>query len=117
MQTVICFALHVPGRVPRQHVDLALLQLGKALTCIERNKLDLGRVVEDRRRDRTAEIDVEAGPVFLLVGERETGQTRIDTAKHGPCSAFAQGSWLISFIGDRRRGDGDRDDAPKHKTG
>jgi len=40
-----------------------------------RNELDLAGIVEDRRRDRPAQIDVEAAPVAIAVRDRETEQS------------------------------------------
>ena len=39
------------------------LQRGEAILGRQRHELDLGRIVEDGRRDRPADVDVEAGPV------------------------------------------------------
>ena len=58
-----------PGRVARQDVDLARLQRGEALLRGERHVLDLLGVAEDRRGDGAADVDVEAGPLALAVGD------------------------------------------------
>src|SRR4029077_13105442 len=39
----------------------------------ERRELDLGRIIQHRGRERAAEIDVEAGPVALVI---RTGKSR-----------------------------------------
>ncbi len=62
-------ARHRPGGVAREHVDLARLQRGEALLGVERGVLHLGGVAEDRRGDRLAVVDVEAGPVAVGVGD------------------------------------------------
>ena len=64
-----------------RHVDCLALEGVEALARSERHELDLGRVVEDRRRERTAEVDVEAGPVALFVLDRETGDSLTDAAE------------------------------------
>ena len=67
-------ARHGPGGVAGQHIDLARLQRREAIGGSERHELDFGRVVEDRRRDGAAEIDVKTGPVALRIGDAEAGQ-------------------------------------------
>ena len=69
-----------PGRVARQHVDLARLQRGEAVLGGERRELDLGRVAEDRRRDGAAIVDVEARPFALVVRRGEAGEAGVDAA-------------------------------------
>ena len=69
-----------PGRIAGEHVDLARLQRGEAIRRGERNELDLGRIIEDRRRDGAAELDVEAGPVAFVVRIGEAGQALADSA-------------------------------------
>ena len=74
-----------PGGVARQHVDFAGLQRREAVLGRQRHELDLGRIVEDGRRDRAADIDVEPGPVALVVGRREARQALADAAgQHAP---------------------------------
>src|SRR4029077_14976763 len=73
-------ARQCPGGVARQHVDLARLQRGEAILGRQRHELDLGRIVEDGRRDRPADVDVEAGPVTLVVRGREARQALADAA-------------------------------------
>ena len=69
-----------PGRVAGQHVDFARLQRGETVLRRQRHELDLVGVVEDRGRDRAAEIDVEAGPLALRVRQAEAGQRAVGTA-------------------------------------
>ena len=69
-----------PGGVAGQHVDLARLQRGEAVLRGQRHELDLGRIVEDRRRQRLAEIDVEAGPAALRVRQAEAGERAVRAA-------------------------------------
>ncbi len=69
-----------PGGVARQHVDVAGLQRGEAVLRGQRDELHLGRIVEDRGRERAAEIDIEAGPVALRVGQAETAERAVGAA-------------------------------------
>ena len=69
-----------PGGVARQHVDLAGLQRGETVLRCQRYEFDFGRVVENRRRDGAAEIDVEAGPIALRIGQAEARQRAVAAA-------------------------------------
>ncbi len=69
-----------PGGVARQHVDLAGLQRREAILRRQRHVFDLGRVVENRRRDGAAKIDVEAGPIALRIGQAEARQRTVAAA-------------------------------------
>ena len=69
-----------PGGVAGQHIDLARLQRGEAVLRGQRHELDLGRVVEDRRRQRLAEIDIEPGPAPLRVRQAEAGERAVRSA-------------------------------------
>jgi len=69
-----------PGGVAREHVDLARLQGGEAVLGGERHELDLLRIVENRRGDGAAEVDVETGPVALGVGQAEAGKPGVAAA-------------------------------------
>ena len=60
-----------PGRGAGEHVDLAGLQRDEAVLARQREIGRLGRVVEDRGRERTADIGVEALPDAGLVLQRE----------------------------------------------
>ena len=73
-------ARHRRGRVAGQDVHLARLERGEAVLGGERNEANLGRVVEDGGRDGAAEIDVEAGPVALRVGQAEAGEAGVRAA-------------------------------------
>ena len=89
------------GRIARENIDLAALQLLEAFVGVERNEFGLFRIVEDRRRHRAAEIHVETCPVALLVANREAGQAGTDAAQHfAPPHRPFQGSRIISFIAD-----------------
>ena len=79
-QTERGVAAHRPRRVARQDVDFAGLQRGEALLGRKRREFHLGRVVEDSRGKRPAEIDVEAGPVVLFIRETEADEARIAAA-------------------------------------
>ena len=59
-------ALCGPRRVADQHVDLTGLQCGEAVVGFYVDRHRRGRVTEDRRRDRAAEVDVE--PDVLTAG-------------------------------------------------
>ncbi len=61
-----------PGRVAREHVDLARLQRREALLGVERRVLDLGRVTQEGRSHRPAQVDVEARPVVVRDRPRRT---------------------------------------------
>jgi len=74
------FPRHRPGRVARQHVDLARLQRGKPRGGIERRERHFCRVAEDRRRHGAANIHVKAGPCILVVHAGEAKQSLADTA-------------------------------------
>ena len=69
-----------PGRIARQHVDLAGLQGGEAILRGQRHELDLGRIVEDRRGDGAAKINVETGPIALRIGQAEARQRPVGAA-------------------------------------
>src|SRR4029077_17107461 len=69
-----------PGGIARQHIDLARLQGGKAVLGGQRHELDLGRVIEDRRRYGPAEADAEARPIALRVGQAEASKRSIGAA-------------------------------------
>ena len=74
-----------PGCVARQHVDFTRLKRREAIFRRQRNELDLGGVVKDRSGDRTADVDVEASPVALVVRRRKARQPLADaTGQHAP---------------------------------
>ena len=56
------------------------MQGGEAILRGQRNEFHLGRIVEDRGRDRAAIIDVETGPVALRVGQAEAGEIAVGAA-------------------------------------
>ena len=117
IQIVVCLARHAPCRVTRENIDLAALQFLEALIGVERNELCLLRIVEDRRRHRAAEIDIEAGPVALVVGDREARQAFIDAAQHFAApDRPLQGPRVISFIGDGGGRDRDCDRQPDQEA-
>ena len=101
IEVVIGLARHAPGRIAGEDVDLAALQLLEAFAGVERNEFRLLGIVEDGRGHRAAEIDVEAGPVALVVGDREAGQALVDAAQHfaaadGPLQRLG----VVAFVGD-----------------
>ena len=63
-----------------KHVDLAGLQRREAVGGGQRHELDLGRIVENGRRDGAAEIDVKPGPIALRIGHAEAGQLAVGAA-------------------------------------
>ena len=73
-------ARHGRGRVAGQHVHLARLERREAVLGGERDEANLGRIVEDRRRDGAAEIDVETRPVALGVRQAESGEAGVRAA-------------------------------------
>ena len=74
------FPRHRPGRVARQQVDLARLQRRKARGRIERRERHFRRIAKNRRRHRTADIDVKAGPGVLVVHAGKPQQPLADAA-------------------------------------
>ena len=93
-------AAHRPGGVARQDVDFTRLQRREALLGGQRRELHLRRIAENGGGDGAAEIDVHAGPVVLLVGDREADQALAHAALHeallahvvqraGTCAAVA----------------------------
>ena len=69
-----------PGGVAHQHIDLSRLQGRKAVLRRQRHEFDLLGIVENGGRHGAAEIDVEAGPVALRVGQAETCQRTVAAA-------------------------------------
>ena len=77
---IVAFATHRPGRIARQHVDLFVLQDIEPVRVRDRHVLHLRGIVEDHRRQRAAEIDVEARPLTLVVLDREALEALVDAA-------------------------------------
>src|SRR6185312_3790220 len=77
---VIALAPQRPGRIAREDVDLLVLKRAEPLLGREGRVLHLRRVVEDRRRERAAEVDVEARPLALVVLDREALEALVDAA-------------------------------------
>ena len=69
-------------RVTGDDVDLPRLEGDEALLRGGRREFHFLRVAEHGDRDRLAEIDVEAGPLALAVGEGEARQAGVDRALH-----------------------------------
>src|SRR5262249_36888872 len=116
-EVVVELARHAPGRVAREDVDLPALQLLETLVGVERYELRLGRIVEDGGGHRAAEIDVEASPVALVIGDGEAGQALVDAAQHfaAPHRAL-QGAGVIHFVNDGQGADQDRDREPDQQA-
>jgi len=68
------------GGVARQQVDLARLQHRPALLHRGRRVLDLGGVAQHGGGERAAIVDVEPGPLTLVVGEGEARQAKMHAA-------------------------------------
>src|SRR6185437_8479779 len=69
-----------PGGVADQDVDLARSQDRRPVLGVDRQIFDLVRIVEDRRGDRFAFVDVEALVYALAVRQAEAGEPRIGAA-------------------------------------
>ena len=69
-----------PGGIAGEHVDVARLQRREAVLGGERDELYLVRIVEDRGRDRAAEVDVEPGPGALRIRQAEARQLPVRAA-------------------------------------
>ena len=99
---VVALATHRPGRIARQHVDLLVLQRVEP-----RSEADSGTyctfdgIVEDRRRERPAEIDVEARPLAIGVLARKALQARVDAADER--AAILDGLERLGLGGDAER--------------
>ncbi len=76
-QALADFARKSPCRVVRQNIDFARLQRGETVLGGENDEFHLRRIIEDRRRNGAAEIDVEASPVACVIGQAESRETRI----------------------------------------
>jgi hypothetical protein len=101
IQVIGGLARHAPGRVARENVHLSVLQFLEAFAGIEGYEFCLLRIVEDGGGHRAAEIDIESGPVALVVRDREAGQALVDAAQHfaAPDRPF-QGACVVAFVGD-----------------
>src|SRR5262249_54499306 len=69
-----------PSGVAGQDIDLTGLQSRKAILGREGHELDLLGIVEHRRCDRLAEVDVETAPFPLRVGKAEAGKRAVAAA-------------------------------------
>jgi hypothetical protein len=117
IEIVVGLARHAPCRVTREDVDLAALQFLEAFAGVERDEFRLLGVVEDRRGHRAAEVDVEAGPVALVVGDREAGQPLVDATQHftaadGPLQRLG----VVTLVGDGNSRDRDCDSQPDQEA-
>src|SRR5690606_14204215 len=98
-----------PGGVVRQDVDLAGLEGREAVLGVGRAELDLSRIAEYRRRERAAEVGVDATPAPLAVGSREALQADVDRT--------AQAAARLDGV-ERRAGVlAPRDGEGQHKSG
>ena len=77
----VVVAAEGPGRVADQKVDFARSQRGEAGFARGRDELDLGRVTQNSGGNGTAQIDVKAGPVVVVIRSTKAGQTGVGTAK------------------------------------
>src|SRR6185369_114810 len=76
-------ALQGDGGVVRQQIDLTRLQRREALLRGQWHVFDLLRLAEDRGRDGTADIDVQADPLALAVGHGEARDAGRHAADYG----------------------------------
>src|SRR5690606_21575625 len=97
-------AVHRPGCITGEKVDLIVLQRRKPLHGRKRRELNLGAVaVEHRCCNRAAEVDVKALPFTIVALEAESRKARIDAAAHG-----ASALDIVQCRGTRRQsGHGD----------
>ena len=79
-QPVLGLARHGPGRIAGEEIDLARLQHVETLGGRDRHVFDLAGIAEDRGRDRTAEVDIEARPLSGGVGDAEAEKALVDAA-------------------------------------
>jgi hypothetical protein len=70
------------GRVAHHDVDFARLHGGEALLRGERLVFHLVGIAEDRRRHRAADVDRQALPLALAVGQHEARGAEADAAGH-----------------------------------
>ena len=92
------------GGVAREHVHLAGLQGREALLGVQGHPLDLRGIGEDGRRQRTAVVHIQAGPVAIAVGLGEARQTGVHAAHHLPTlldgvQGFAGVGWQAGQCG------------------
>src|SRR5262249_54303687 len=91
----------------------AVLQLLEALAGVKRNELRLVRIVENGGGYRAAEIDIKAGPVALVVGDREAGQALVDAAKDfAAADRPLQRAGVVTLIDEGSGRDQHRDPKP-----
>src|SRR5690606_32981457 len=107
---------HRPGGVADENVRLTGLQSSEPLLSGCRNILDLVRVTQDGSGNRLAVVDVEAGPVALVIGVRETGEPDVNSAVQNTALFY-----LIECLGggcagsdDSQHGDHSKLDKPFH---
>src|SRR5690606_19105168 len=79
---------HGPRRVAREDVDLSVRQRVEPLVRLQRHERDLAPIAEHGRRDRPAEIDVEARPGAGACPRGETEQPRVDPAEELAALAY-----------------------------
>jgi hypothetical protein len=69
-----------PGRVPHQGVDIAGLQRGEAISRRQCDEFYLGGVIEERRRNGAAVVNVQSGPIALGIRQTEARELAADAA-------------------------------------
>src|SRR6516225_4162032 len=109
IQAEIGVALQRPGRVVRQDVDFARLQRGEALHRTQGHVFDLFRIARDRRLDRLADIDVEAGVLALAVGHAKTRDPGRNAAHEAALLDLVEGRSCLRRARPNRRDTGRRD--------
>ena len=106
-----------PGGVAEQQVHAVRQQGGKALRCAQRHEFHALHIAEDCSRHRAAEIDVEAGPVALVVADRAARQGLVDAAQHVAApDRPLQGLGVVTLIGDGAGRDRDCDRQPDEEA-
>src|SRR6266487_5537674 len=118
MQRVLGLTRNGPRRVSRQYVDLALAQFNEPFLCIERDELDLFRVVEDRCRNGATKVDVKSRPIALVVNVGKSWQPSVDAAEHRvPPDRPFEGLGIVAFVRDGGGADYGRDRTANQQPG
>src|SRR5262249_5409956 len=71
---------HCPRSVAREDINAARSKRVKSTISVERCVIDLARVIKNRGRNGTAQFDIKAAPVAVLVAGREAIKSFADAA-------------------------------------